>query len=283
MSLLDQGRATAETGWAEGLRGGRQEQGNAQESRVNVGDAERMVSMAAGAIVALAGVSRRSLPGLVLAGVGGALIYRGATGHCHAYDALGIDTAAEEEDERGEPTEAQIRRRGIHVAQAFLINRSPQDFYGYWRNFENLPRIMHHLDEVRVLDDRRSHWAARLPRIAGGKRLEWDAEITRDERNSLIAWRSLPRSDIAATGEVRFEQAMGDRGTAVRAFMTYVPPGGVLATWLAPLFSKASFKLVREDMRNFKRMMEVGDVLTIIGQPHGTCTGQGELYTEKPW
>jgi uncharacterized membrane protein len=286
MSLLDQGigRATADTGWGQSRpdRGAiqRQDSGDTQRQRdVNVGDSERAVSAASGAIVALLGLSRRSLPGLLMAGVGGALVYRGASGHCHAYQALGINTAEEGQDE----SEEALARRGIRVATALLINRTPQDLYGFWRNFENLPKIMQHLEEVRVIDDRRSHWAARLPRVAGGKRLEWDAEVTRDDPNSLIAWQSLPGSDIQTAGEVRFEPALGDRGTAVRVIMNYVPPGGMLTSLLAPLFSKASTKMIREDVRNLQRLMEVGEIPTIIGQPHGTCTGRGETYTEKPW
>jgi len=244
----------------------------------NVGNSERVVSLAAGSIVALLGLSRRSLPGVALATVGAGLIYRGATGHCPAYDRLGINTAEEEQDD-----EAQLARRGIHVENAFLINRSAEELYRYWRNFENLPRIMTHVESVSVTDDRRSHWVARLPRIAGGKRLEWDAEVTRDDANSLIAWRSVEGSEVETAGQVRFAPAIGDRGTEVHAFISYVPPGGMLAQWLAPLFSKASKRMIREDMRNFKRLMEAGEIPTIIGQPHGTCTGQGERYTESPW
>jgi len=289
MSLLDQelGRATA-AGRGGGQEGFRQ-QGRASErgrggsaaadqaQQRNVGNSERIVSVAAGSILALLGVSRRSLPGVLIAGVGGAMIYRGATGYCPAYGALGMNTAeAEESDE-------QIARRGIHVENAFLVNRSPQELYRYWRSFENLPRIMAHLESVNVIDERRSHWVARLPRMAGGKRLEWDAEVTRDDPDSLIAWQSTPGSDVETRGQIRFTPGTADRGTVVHASMTYVPPGGILAQWLAPLFSKGSKRMIREDMRNFKRVMEVGEIPTIIGQPHGTCTGQGERYTESPW
>jgi uncharacterized membrane protein len=289
MSLLDQGfsRTPADTDWQRGREapaggGASPDQGAQQQQKVNVGDGERMVSVAAGAIVGLLGLSRRSLPGLLMAGVGGAMVYRGATGHCHAYQALGIDTA-DDEQQRGERSEAEIAKRGIHVANSFLINRPAGELYRFWRNFENLPQIMTHLDSVRTIDERRSHWVARLPKIAGGKTLEWDAQVTRDDPDSLIAWQSLPGSDIDTAGQVRFEPAMGDRGTLVHAFMNYVPPGGMLTMLLAPLLNKGSFRLIREDMRNFKRIMEVGEIPTIIGQPHGTCTGQGELYAEKAW
>jgi uncharacterized membrane protein len=287
MSILDQGLSRGGAGAQQGPQGapgqaamqrsGRQ--GAEAQPQQNVGNGERMVSLAAGSIVTMLGLSRRSLPGVMLATVGAGLMYRGATGHCPAYDRLGINTA---EEDQGEDDE-QLARRGIHVENAFLINCSPEDLYRFWRNFENLPQIMTHVESVNVLDERRSHWVARLPRIAGGKRLEWDAEIARDDANSLIAWRSVEGSEVETSGQVRFAPAVADRGTEVHAFINYVPPGGILAQWLAPLFSKASKRMIREDMRNFKRLMETGEIPTIIGQPHGTCTGQGERYTESPW
>jgi uncharacterized membrane protein len=254
-----------------------------QQPQQNVSQAERTVSLAAGSILALLGLSRKSLPGLLIAGVGGSLVYRGVTGHCSMYESLGIDTAEDERQRQGQQSEEESTARGIHVENAFLINRSPEDLYAYWRNFENLPKIMTHLEEVRVIDDRRSHWAARLPRVAGGRRLEWDAEITRDDTNALIAWQSVQGSDVETSGRIRFAPAMGDRGTEVHVFMEYVPPGGMLTAMLAPLLSKGSKRMIREDLRSFKRIMEVGEIPTIIGQPHGTCTGEGERYTEGRW
>src|SRR4051794_11797593 len=66
---------------------------SSQPAPVNVGDAERQVSVAAGAVLAALGLSRFSVPGLLVAGVGGALIARGVTGHCSVYGALGLDTS----------------------------------------------------------------------------------------------------------------------------------------------------------------------------------------------
>jgi uncharacterized membrane protein len=238
-----------------------------------VGSSERAISVTAGSILALAGLSRASLPGLLIAGVGGAMIFRGATGHCPAYEALGVDTARQSGNE-GSP-EKQIADRGIHVEQAYLINRSPEDLYHFWRDFENLPGIMTHLQSVQVLDERRSHWIARAPKIAGGK-VEWDAEITRDDPNQLIAWRSLPGSQIDCTGQIRFSKAMGDRGTEVHVFMDYVPPAGRLGHWVATIFGEAPRRQMRDDLRNFKRLKETGEIPTIIGQPRGTCLGRGK-------
>jgi len=239
------------------------------QHRANVGNSERAVSVAAGGILALEGLARRSLPGLLIAGVGGAMLYRGISGHCHLYGTLGIDT----NDEKT-PEEA-ISKRGIHVEQAFLINRSPEDLYRYWRNFENLPRIMSHLESVRVIEERHSHWVAKAPRLAGGS-VEWDAEITRDEPNKAIAWRSLPGSQVDTVGQIRFSPGLGDRGTEVHVFMDYVPPAGRLGHWVATLFGEAPRRQMRDDLRNFKRMMETGEILTVAGQPRGTCTGTGK-------
>jgi len=230
----------------------------------NVGEIERYTSLAAGAIVALMGLSRRDLPGVALAAVGGALIYRGASGNCAIYKALGINTAEDAQTQR----ESRFAR-GVHVSQSFTIDRSPQDLYNEWHNFENLPRIMTHLKSVTVLDERRSHWVASAPSIAGGE-VEWDAEKTQDEPNRFIAWRSLEGADVDNAGFVSFEPS--PRGTIVRVDLRYVAPAGRLGSWVAKLFGEEPDQQIREDLRKFKRFMETGEVPTTQGQSKGTCT-----------
>lgn len=242
------------------------------QKRTNVANGERIASVAAGSALAALGIARRSIPGALVAGLGAALIHRGVTGYCRAYKALDIDTAHRGRKEGRRPEE--ISRKGVHVEHTCLINKPPEELYAFWRNFENLPRIMNHLRSVRVIDDRRSHWIASAPRIAGGE-VEWDAEITRDEPGSAIAWRSLPGGQIETVGEIRFLRAMGDRGTAVRVSMEYIPPAGQLGHWMATLFGGSPQRQMREDLRNFKRIMETGEILTIEGQPRGTCAGPG--------
>jgi len=239
------------------------------QAPANVGDAERQVSIAAGAILALLGISRRTLPGMLIAGVGGALIYRGATGHCPMYEKLGYDTTEGEHPAKG------LEHGGLHVEQAFLINRPREDLYWFWRDFSKLPQFM-----TDVRKNGESHWVARLSRMAGGN-LEWDARMTRDEPNSLIAWESLPGSEVQTSGEVRFSKAMGDRGTAMHVFMNFLPPGGALARVFPTLFTKATRRMMRNDLRRFKQLMEVGEILTIDGQPRGTCSGRGTRYRES--
>ena len=246
-----------------------------QSDGLNVSEGERVVSVAAGSILAVLGAGRRDLTGLLIAGVGGALVYRGASGHCHMYQALGVDTA-HIDGPSGKQT-----RPGIHIDQSFLINKSPEELYSFWRNYENLPSVMTHLKSVQMTGDRQSHWVADAPKIAGGQ-VEWDAETITDEPNSRIAWRSVPGSKVENSGSVSFLPAPGDRGTKVRVLMSYTPPGGKFGHWVAKLFGDSADQQIREDLRNFKRMMEMGEIPTVIGQPHGTCMGQGKMYSE-PW
>jgi uncharacterized membrane protein len=233
---------------------------------INVGDLERFVSVAAGSFLALIGLGRRDLAGLAIAGVGGAMLYRGATGHCHTYSALGIDTAGEAAKERV--------HRSLTVVHSINVRRPPEELYAYWRKLENLPSIMSHLKSVRVLDKCRSHWTATAPAIAGGT-VEWEAEIVDDAPNQRIAWQSLPGADVDHQGSVQFVRLPGERGTAVRVALEYQPPGGPLGKWVAKLFGEAPDQQIRDDLRRFKRIMEVGEALTIEGQPRGTCIGIG--------
>ena len=211
------------------------------------------------------------------------MVYRGLTGHCHLYDALGIDTAREPGSGSGPQSARQLHEeisdRGIHVEQAFLINRSPDDLYAFWRDFGNLSRIMTHVKSVTVIDDRRSRWVADAPAIVGGS-VAWDAEITADEPGRRLAWQSLPGAQVDNAGEVRFAPAMGDRGTEVHVSLAYVPPAGRLGHYLAKVFGKAPRRQIREDLRRFKQLMEIGEIPTIDGQPHGTCTGRGTYYKD---
>ena len=243
----------------------------------NVGRDERTISVVAGMIAAAMGLSRGSLQGLITAGVGSMLIYRGVTGRCPAYSALGLNTAHSEAGDAEEDPE-----HGIAVTTAFTINKPADELYRFWRKLDNLPQFMEHLESVQVIDDRKSHWVAKAPRIVGGK-VEWDAQITHDEPNELIAWQSLPGSSVETAGRVRFVRALGDRGTEVHVWMNYMPPGGTIGHWITSMLGQNPRRIVREELHNFKRLMELGEILTINGQSHGTCTGQGKRSNESQW
>ena len=229
--------------------------------RINVGTAERIGSAAGGALLAIYGLRQRSLRGLIVAGVGAALIDRAVRGHCNIYEALNLDTAHREP---ARPEE--YFHRGIHVQEAVTIAKSPEQLYRFWRDLRNLPRIMGHLEEVKPIDDRRSHWVAKA---LAGMRAEWDAEIINDEPNATIAWRSLEHATVPNSGSVRFLPAPGDRGTELHVTLDYIPPAGWIGAQIARLFGQEPGQQVREDLRRFKEFMEAGEVATTQGQPMG--------------
>jgi uncharacterized membrane protein len=150
------------------------------------------------------------------------------------------------------------RERAVHVRKAITIGRPAEDLYKFWRDFENLPRFMRHLEAVQVIDERRSHWKAKAPL---GRTVEWDAEITEDRPNERLAWRSLEGADVPNYGSVTFEPAPGGRGTTVRVDLHYEPPGGIIGATIAKLFGQEPGQQVQEDLRAFKQLMETGEVV----------------------
>jgi uncharacterized membrane protein len=241
----------------------------AGRQRQNVGQGERLVSAAAGAILALEGLGRRDLTGALIAALGGALVYRGAKGYSSIYQRLGVNTA--EGQRRCVQADA-----GVNIIESFLINKSPEELYSFWRNFENFPQFMSHLESVEKINDTRSHWVAKAPKLYGGS-VEWDAEVVADEPNSRIAWRTAPDSDVAHQGSVSFKRAAGKRGTVVRVELNYHPPAGQVGRWVAKLFGEEPEMQIRDDLRKVKRLLEVGEIPTIEGQPRGPCGGLGRL------
>lgn len=165
---------------------------------------------------------------------------------------------------------AQHGNPAMHAEANMMINRSPEECYNVWRNFENLPHFMQYLQSVRLTGGRQSHWVGNVP---GGATIEWDAEMTEDRPNERIGWRSLPGSQVTNSGTVDFEKAPGGRGTIVRVQMDYNAPGASVASLLAKMIGKEPEQLVNKDLRRFKQYIETGSVITTDGQPAGRRSG----------
>jgi len=117
---------------------------------------------------------------------------------------------------------------------------------------------MEHLVSVDDLSEGRSHWVAKGP---AGTTVEWDAMIVADDPGRVITWRSLENSDVDNAGAVRFEPAPGRRGTIIKVNIQYNPPGGVAGAAVAKLFGEEPNQQLEDDMRRFKQVMEVGEVV----------------------
>lgn len=231
-----------------------------RQQGVNVGEAERWVSAVGGGALALYGLTRGSFAGVALALVGASLVYRGATGHCYAYEAAGINTAGGESDN---PNVSVRGGRGVKVEKTVTINRPAAQLYRFWHNFENLPRFMTHLEEVRVTGEGRSHWVAKGP---AGSSVEWDAEVYNEKENEMIAWRSLEGSQVDNAGSVHFTPAPAGQGTELRVVLKYNPPAGFVGALVARLFGESPAQQIEEDLRRFKQLMEAGETAETVGQ-----------------
>lgn len=224
-----------------------QNSNNQPENANNTNDAQHWASLIGGGALVLYGLSRRSLRGTLMALAGGGLVYHGVGGKTGVQDATGMN-------------------QNMIVEKTVTINKSPEELYRYWHNFENLPTFMKHLKSVRVLDEKRSHWIANAPM---DNSVEWDAEIINDQENHLIAWTSLEGADVDNSGFVRFQPAPAGRGTEVKVVIEYNPPGGFVGSAIAKLFGEEPEQQVGDDLRRFKQLMEAGEIATTQGQPSG--------------
>jgi uncharacterized membrane protein len=166
--------------------------------------------------------------------------------------------------ENGHAAVAGLRprqRTSIRVSKTFTINASPDEVYSFWRQLDNLPRFMRHLESVEPLGGRMTHWVARGP---GGLRVGWDAE-TIEDTPERISWRSLERADVPNSGTVEFRPAPGDRGTELRVRLQYDPPGGKAGKWFAKLFGEEPGQQLSEDLRRVKSLIETGEVARTAG------------------
>ena len=242
---------------------------------VNVCKSERIASMIAGGTLAFVGLRQRSWAGLALAAIGGELIRRGATGYSTMYNALGTRTA---DLGQGAETTSVPYELGVRVERAVTVNKPRDEVYRFWRNLENLPRFMKHVQSVRVIDDRRSHWVATGP---AGRTAEWDAEIINEVENELIGWRSLEGARVDNAGSVHFKSLPNDRGTEVRVLLQYNPPGGMVGAALARLWGEEPSQQIEGDLRRLKQILEAGAVPTTLGQPHGNQTDRHEERRQR--
>jgi uncharacterized membrane protein len=225
------------------------------EPAVNVSDSERWISVLGGGALAILGLSRDSWLGLGLAALGGALAYRGVSGHCSLYQALDINTSGKHQ---GRATSVDAGA-GVKVEQSITINRSPGDLFSFWRNVENLPLVMSHLESVKRTGPGISRWVARGPL---GKAVEWEAQIFNERPNELISWRSLQGSEVDTAGSVHFQPAHDGRGTEIRVALKYNPPLGKIGASVAWLFGRSAEKEIEADLLRLKEAMERGEMPT---------------------
>lgn len=231
----------------------------------NIPDPERIGSLAAGAGLLLYGLSRRSLGGVLLALLGGAFIHRGATGHCAVYQQLGVNSR------KLNPETGVPGNKGIKVVKSITVARRRDEVYRYWRNLENLPRFMEHVESVREIDSLRSAWVVKGPL---GHDVKWNARIISDREGEMISWESLPGAEVQNAGSVWFE-SIGAGSTEVKVSLQYLPPAGVIGAAVAKFFGEAPDQQLENDLARFKTLIESENVGTeaMAATPASVNTG----------
>ncbi|HEY8378435.1 MAG TPA: SRPBCC family protein [Nannocystis sp.] len=230
---------------------------------VNVHPVERTASLIGSFVCIAYATLRRSWIAVPVLAVGGALLKRALTGHSPLYKALRISTA---HGVRA-PSASVPHGQGIKITHTITVRQPPAHVYAFWRDLENLPRFMRHIQVVTVIDERRSRWRVQGP---AETTVEWDAEIINDVPGELIAWRSLEGSEVPNAGSVRFERCLGGHATRITVSLEYHPPAGLLGSLMASALGANPQRQIEEDLHRFKELLETG-------VPHPDAPQRGRL------
>jgi uncharacterized membrane protein len=195
----------------------------------------------AGVMLALYGLFRRGALGTMLRTVGtGVAIRTGASG-------LPGFTSLD-------------RRRAVDIQKTLHIEAPVEQVYAFWSNYENFPLFMSHVREVEDMGGGRSHWKVRGP---GGLPIEWNAHLSQQIPNQVIAWRSEAGSMLENAGVIRFSPS--GSGTRVDLRFCYHPPAGGAGQAVAELLGSDPRDKLNQDLGRMKALLEA----TTRSEGHG--------------
>lgn len=149
-------------------------------------------------------------------------------------------------------------KKGVHVIEIMTIQQSVERLYRAWRDFESLPKYLHHVDSVQVLDDQHTRWSIVTPVGL----FQWTAILIEDKPNELISWKTEGEADVNSAGSVRFLPIPNSDATELIVNLRYDVIGGRALTWLTSLFGNSPEDVIREDLRRFKQFLETGSFAT---------------------
>jgi uncharacterized membrane protein len=221
-----------------------------QDGRVNLGErcalmqtnwspTARLLAGAAGGVLTAYAAKRRGLIGVAITPVGLAMLSRAIT-NLELKRIIGIESGA----------------RTIDIEKTINIAAPVEEVFDFWAHHEKFPQFMSNVREVRKIDEGKYHWVVAGP---AGVSVEWDAEITKQVPNQLIAFKSLPGSAIEQKGLVHFT-ATSDGDTCVDVKMSYNPPAGAIGHLVAMLFGADPKREMDEDLMRMKSFIETGQV-----------------------
>jgi uncharacterized membrane protein len=233
---------------------------HSQHPSLNVAVSERLISTAIGGLLIARGLRKRSALSLAGAAAGADLMYRGITGHCHLYDALGVNTAGSKK------AGSEVNPDAPEVRRAITISKSPQELYESWRDPVHLAQIVAHFAEVTPGANGLMHWRVRGPLE---QVLEWDSRYTQEQSGRKLAWETVPGSTLVNRGEVTFEPGPNGVGTEVRLSMQFEPPLGTVGSGVMKALHLIPRGIAGQALRRFKSLAETGEIPTLQHNPSG--------------
>src|SRR5262245_6458882 len=234
--VSDQLTVHNEPGNVSSLQGGEPHPGERFELlQENWSPAARVLVGGVGATLMLAATQAGGALRALLGVSGGALVARAATNRDIA-SLLGFG------------------KRGITVQKTIYVAAPVERVFAFWTDYQNFPRFMHNVRDVRQVADRRSHWVVAGP---AGVPVQWTAEVTGLIPGERIEWRSVSDSDVRHEGAVRFVGTT-DGGTRVSVELSYIPPAGAFGHAVATIFGADPKSEMDADLLRMKSMIETG-------------------------
>jgi uncharacterized membrane protein len=215
--------------------------------KLNVGTMERIISVVGGSYLLVNVLAKKEI-NVAKTLAAAFLLFRGVTGHCPGYKAIG-------------KTEVDYHSRNVNIRTSLIVNKPRHEVYGFWRRLENLPKFMKHLESVTVVDEKISEWKAKIPGAPGA--ISWRSEIVKDEPGALLSWHSLPDADVENAGKIEFEDA-GISGTRIDVVISYHAPLGIVGEKAARLINPVFKAMVKKDIENFKHYIETGELFSVL-------------------
>lgn len=209
----------------------------ASKSNVNVSAFERILMAAAGSYLLYKGLTQEK-KNITQITSGGAMLARGISGYCPVYSA--VDHL---KNDKGS---------NVNIRTSITINRPISEVYAFWRNLENLPKFMSHLESVKTISSTQSEWTAKGP--AGIGSLSWRAEVIKEQKEKLLSWQSLDDAPVKNFGKVLFK-AIGS-ATEIEITVSYRAPLGIAGQGAAKLLNPIFEKIVHDDISGFKSYLE---------------------------
>jgi uncharacterized membrane protein len=214
-----------------------------QKTSQHSGTAERVITIASGALLLAPVLRKRSIISWTAAAAGGVLLYDGISGSCAVSHKLGFSANS--------PTAERVHR-------SINIDKNAEELYRLWRNPDTYTRLMRPFAQVKPEGENHVRWSIPLPM---GQSISGEAVMVEERPGQLIHWTTMPDEGLQINEWFRLRPAPQNRGTEVTleylVDFSRVPAGGTLRA-ITSFFEKAAQTLVGELLLKFKSLAEAG-------------------------